>query len=353
MKINPLHFSSLYSIKFGRISQTNHIKPLNIEDENLINSLNADTFTKTVIKTNMPGIYGSKNITGTLVKKINLKNSKGDNIEGFIIKDTKEKDVYYACTKENALCYMRLGGSPMGENQLFVGSLYGQSNNGEYKGAGTELIKFAIEKSKKEGLRGRIGLSMGGSQSFYFKNNFRIPKNYPDHLKKDAVLDYMTRHNIAMNQIRSYDWLAQVVTLDEHGAKALLDDTRFFDSSKSETMYSKNISNGLLGSKKGAINVDVDFSDLTRGETQKKMYVIQLIAKNSENYFTPMADLEMQLMEDSRGNKYLEAKDLRFEEMNKRLARKMAAEIFKAARIKAWDLNAEYIDIENLNFSKK
>ena len=51
----------------------------------------------------------------------------------------------------------------------------------------------------------------------------------------------MTRHKLIPEMIWKKKWDSINVILDEKGAKALLKGERFFDTSTSETMYSKTL----------------------------------------------------------------------------------------------------------------
>ena len=312
-----------------------------------------DIFTPRIIETYMPGTHGTPDIRGRLVKNITLKDSKGKETPGFIIQEIEDENTYYACTKKCALCEMSITRAhPFGTGYIFINSLYGQSNDGQIKGAGTELVKFAIQKSKEAGCDGRLELCMAGSYPFYFKNNFRAGRGYPEHLIMDAALDYTTRKNLWPNDFWKHNFDSINVILDEKGAEALLLGERFFDNSKSETMYSKTLECKSESGKEYLMDSDVDFSDLSGSEPEENACVIQIILKGKENFHKQIAALEMQLLEDKDGKKYLEARNFYTANLGLPLEKTIFEETFKAAETKAKEFGAEYIKTDILNTIK-
>ncbi len=347
--ISNISFGSLFNSEKSKIKRLKTTKAA-INFTPLLRGLPHDTFSPEIVETHMPGTYGTPDIIGRRIKSIALKDTKGNDIPGFIIQEIEDENSYYACTKKCALCEMNISRAhPFGTGYIFINSLYGQSNNGEVKGAGTELIKLAIEKSKATGCDGRLELSMAGSYPFYFKNNFRAGRGYSDYLRKDAVLDYMTRHKLIPEMIWKKKWDSINVILDEKGAKALLKGERFFDTSTSETMYSKNIEYQGKDGKTCTADIDIDFCDFSKSDIRDGTFVIQTILKKEGNYYFPLADLEMQLLEDENGDKYLEAENIRIEELKKDFEKAIIDEMFEAAAIKAKELGAKYIRKDFLN----
>ena len=57
----------------------------------------------------------------------------------------------------------------------------------------------------------------------------------------------------------------------------------------------------------------------------------------------------MQLLEDENGDKYLEAENIRIEELKKDFEKAIIDEMFEAAAIKAKELDAKYIRKDFLN----
>ncbi len=362
MKINNQHSQIIpqntsFTRLFGKVSKGN---PLKSHKESFIKGIHfntgapkEDTFVPKIVKTQMLGGHGDPDIKGTFVKNVTIKDSKGKNTKAFIIQEVKDGNCYYLCTDKEALCRMEIRekNSPCG-GYIYINALYGQSNDDRYKGAGTELIKFAAQKSRDAGFGGRLQLCMAGSFPFYFKNNFRTGRGYPDHTRKDAYLDYMTRKNLSQDDIYKKDWDGITVILDETGARALLDDKRFFDKSKSETMYSKTFLTNTQDGREFKTAVDVDFSDLSEDEPEEHTYIIQIILRGSEHFYKQIASLEMQLLKDEKGRKYLKTNKLQTDNMGEKFEKSLQEELLKAANIKAKELGAEYISTKNLNIIK-
>lgn len=314
--------------------------------------LQEDVFTPKIIETYMPGPHGSPDIRGRLVKNITLKNTEGKPIPGFIIQEIEDANSYYACTEKCALCEMSaVRAHPTGVGYIYINSLYGQNNKGDIRGAGTELIKFAIQKSKDMGCDGRVELCMAGSLPFYFKNNFRAGKGYVRHAAMDAFFDYITRHNLDKAHIHT-EAESPTLILDEKGAEALLLGVRFFDKSKSETMYSKTIECTGKNGKTHRMDVIIDFSDLSDTEPEGNTFVIQAISKDLGRFYQA-ASLEMQLLEDENGKKFFEAKNLNIEKMGQTLEMALIEEMFKAAETKAKEFDTQYINTEILNIHRE
>jgi len=350
MKINALQiFQYPKNVAFGEGYKTEEKKSPNIrallQRANILQGggENNDTFSREIITTQMANTSKKGTIKGTRVKSIPLKDASGRNIKGFIIQKTGTENCFYACTKENALCRMEMvtKNKPYG-GYIYIDALFGQGNDGKIKGAGTELLKFAAQKSMDKGFEGRLELTMAGSSPFYYKNNFRTGRGYPEHLRMDAVLDYTKRHNLPKTAVwdKSID-SSPVMILDERGAKALLEGRRLCDEEKSETMYGKKITYGSKG-KTFEVTVDIDFCDFSKSDPEQNAYVIQAVLKK-EDFYMQLAALEMRLSEDGDGKKFLDIKNIYTNDMDKSLKKTVLKELFKAAKTKADELGAEHI----------
>lgn len=293
--ISPVSFGSLFHPKGSKIKNT---------AANFISGLNGppqDTFSPKIVCLDMKGPHGRNNLEGRVIKNIKLKDSKGKKVSGCILESTKTSNEYYAATKDEVLCRMRLD---EWTNYMYVSELYGQANNGKYKGAGTELLKFAVQKSKEKGYSGRLKLTIGGSPKFYYKNNFRIDKERSkDYIRQNAVLDCMTRLNLYADDIWGKYWGTANVTLEPKEAEALLEGKRLYNETHSEYMGEVEIEYEVKGEKRKK-TVGIDFADLSNCTTTKDVFVAQAYSKNGEK-MTPIANIEMRLLEDENGDKYL------------------------------------------------
>ncbi len=156
-----------------------------------------------------------------------------------------------------------------GNDCIYIEELYGFNNQGDIKGAGTQLLKFASEKSIEKGYKGKLQLKMSGSFPFYYKNNFRITKNTADSNIKNAAIDYITRNGESINKLWLPYWSTPIVELDETSASHMLRGIRDINNSKSKVLYSKQ-----LPIKNRLRNADIDFCDLGSD------FVIQIIDKD-------------------------------------------------------------------------
>ena len=178
-------------------------------------------------------------VKGEIVKKIILKDLSGKKVKGYILKDISRENQYFVCANGKNQCRMIISED---EDSIYIEELYGHNNIGEFKGAGTELLKFASEISLEKGYKGKLSLKMGGSFPFYYKNNFRIDENHTDDVNiKNAALDYITREGVPKNKLWLAHWSTPIVILDEKNAKLMRNSKRLIDSSKSAVLYSKNI----------------------------------------------------------------------------------------------------------------
>ena len=81
---------------------------------------------------------------------------------------------------------------------------------------------------------------MGGSFPFHYKNNFRATR-YKDSDEMNVALDYATRTGCHFTDVWPDFKANQLVDLDETGAEMLLKGERLIDKSKSQTLYSTEI----------------------------------------------------------------------------------------------------------------
>lgn len=208
----------------------------------------------------------NETVKGSFIKDISLKDRQGNNVSGFIIQN---KDNFYACTGDTVLCRMNIKEK---KDCIYISELYGQNNKGKYKGAGTELIKYAVEQSRNKGHEGVIKLFMAGSPSFYYKNNFRMTEESDeDYIGANAILDYCTRYGETCSSMNSYHSFAPLMVLDKKGADALMQGIRLTDESKSQKLYDKVID--LPWETLDAVADFCDFGD---------RFAIQLISKDGE-----------------------------------------------------------------------
>lgn len=333
MNITPVNNTA-----FCAIFHKNHNKP---DDKKPRPEVLGDVFSPSFVTVHMPGQYGFYNASGRYVKNIKLKNASGQDTKGFIIQDAKDRDTYYACTNECALAKMSISKK---DDCIFIKGLHGQNNNGEYKGAGTELLRLAVEKSKQEGFDGKIKLCIGGSHPFYFKSNFLITdgNGEPD-LCKNAALDYITRNNIPVNTIWKSFLAVPRAVLYPKEADMLSSKERVCDKSSSGLMYTKHIEYSVR-EKKFEAGLDIDFCDLSNYSKLKDTYVIQAVLRPAEDIYLPAGAVCMRVLEDMDGHKYLKIERHNSDFTRGEPAETAANELENAVLKKAKELGAEYIE---------
>lgn len=295
------------------------------------------------------GIYDEAKIKAKHIKDITLKDTKGKEVKAFLAKSEEAENNYYICLPQKTLCGMSMYGI---QDYICIKALYGHRHSRRCKGAGTELLKFAVQESIKQGYGGKIKLCMGGSPVFYYKNNFRTENNGYEDVKKNAALDYMARNNLTLDVFYLDNWCTNVV-LKPKEAAALLEGKRLYEQSSSGTICNKNIEYKING-KQYFANIDIDFADLSNCESFENTYVIQAILKSNGKMFQ-IANLEMQLLKDKEGKKFLSIDSLDLEKISKDCDEKIKEELVFAARKKMEEFGAEYIstDISHIEGAKK
>lgn len=288
------------------------------------------------------------------VKNIPLKDVNGKNIDGFIFQNKKHPEWYYACVAQDKefkkLCEMSVFDR---ENHIFVNSLNGQNNDGIYKGAGTGLIKLAVELSREKGYDGRVELLATGSLPFYYKNNFRVVEKpseafqifagcsgFSERLSMDALIDYFARGNSDFHKIWPSAWEKPEMKLDKNAADALMSGKRLYEDNKSETMYNANIIYDRAG-QKHLVDADVVFCEVPSIDEPGKC-VIQLVQKGNK-YIQWLASAEIDMVNDEKGCKFINIDKINFDD---RLITSKGAdaekaikeELLKAVKIKAEEL---------------
>lgn len=305
--------------------------------------LERDIFTPKIMRLDMPGPHGRKDLEGKVVKNIKLKDAAGKKVQGYILESTKTLDEYFVATKDEVLCRMKI--SDFGDS-LSVNALYGQANNGKYKGAGTELLKFAVQKSKDAGKGGRLELTVGGSPRFYYKNNFRQTPHSKNYLRENAVLDFITRQDINIDNVWGKFWNTPYVVLEEKEAEALLHGKRLYEESHSEYMGEFEIEYEHKGEPR-KMTVGIDFADLSNYTVTEGVFVVQAYSKsvNETKFGTnvemhPLANIEMRLLEDENGEKYLQIDTVNESWKGEKAVTK---ELMKVVEAKMDELGAKYI----------
>jgi len=270
--------------------------------------LERDTFSPKIMHLNMPGPHGRNDLEGKVIKNIKLKDKTGKKVPAYILESTKTQNEYYAATKDEVLCRMNISDL---DGSISVNALYGQANNGKYEGAGTELLKFAVQKSKASGKGGRLELTVGGSVKFYYKNNFRQTPRSRNYLRENAALDFITRENLYADDVWNKFWNTPYVVLEEKEAEALLAGERLYKKSHSEYMGEREIEYERKGEKR-KMTVGIDFADLSNCTVTDGVFVAQAYKKNVKKseygdniQMRPVANIEMRLLEDENGDKYL------------------------------------------------
>ena len=182
------------------------------------------------------------------------------------------------------------------KDKLFLISLYTQEHiSRKYKGAGTELLKSAVNESIKRGYNGKIRVNAThGSCStlpFYYKNNFIIEK--PDNVKlygysqyKNAIIQYAIENDIPVdNMLFDFDRQAYM-SLDEKGARAFLEDKRLYKDRTIEQIAQKNINGKNYSSNLIQLPYQNEYVLLVDGEDMEKLktkFFANLLIKENEN----------------------------------------------------------------------
>ena len=134
---------------------------------------------------------------------------------------------------------------------LQVPYLYTQEHKSrKYKGAGTQLLKCAVEESIKRGYNGKLKLQASHSACspmvFYYKNNFVIPRPSDCRLYgyencHNAVIEYAIANNIPIDNLLPETKRSAFMKLDEQGAKAFLQGKQLYKERSVEKLAEKNI----------------------------------------------------------------------------------------------------------------
>lgn len=288
----------------------------------------SDTFETKTIDVKM----GDYKIKCKPVKSVSIKDTEGNDTKALLVQSKATKGQYFIIKDDETLC--RIFFADDGKN-TYIYDLQGQNHKGKYKGAGCELIKTAIDASIKNGHNGKLSLCMADSLPFYFKCNFRIPKDEPNALKKNAFVDYMTRHP----EFKTEDFMANAwqrmpngECLDEKGAAAFLEDKRFIDDSTSKTLYNTS----LKDDEGNIIEADIDFCDFSHDPSINKdnscgTKIIQIINKEGKNgtTFPQMAYIGYDLAEDGT----TDIKDIEIRTNDKTLKEQIKEELLKALEL--------------------
>ena len=137
------------------------------------------------------------------------------------------------------------------QNALDLYSIYTEEyDNKNYKKAGTELLKQAVNESIKRGYNGRIETWASNKSyspvGFYYKENFIVPpfSEYSTCIytqRHNAAIEYSIANNIPVQNVLPYSYRKGQMKLDEQGAKALLDGKRLYEDRIFEKIEQKNI----------------------------------------------------------------------------------------------------------------
>ena len=222
-----------------KISNINFSYTSQIKNQNRLNfcalrSLTKDTFETSTIKTAV------------------IEDVKGNKIKAAI---KEEKDKTNLSDKNPKTISINIGDKKLGhavmydtkqKDALYLKELYTEENFARhYIGAGTELLKCAVEESKKRGYSGRITLCAENSPPpfvFYYKNNFTAA---PEVSLYNAAIDYAARNNIPVEKLLPEGLLSLDMELDEKGAEALLEGERLFEERMFKTIAKTNIGGKL------------------------------------------------------------------------------------------------------------
>ena len=172
------------------------------------------------------------------VRNVTIKDLDGNDVNATIIEETYHS--HFAHKEKKFI--LKVNGEQIGyavvvddndNDKLFLNDLYTEEHNyRKYKGAGTELLKSAVNESIKRGYNGKIKVNAShGACSplpFYYKNNLIIKR--PDDVElygfpqnKNAIIQYAIENNIPVdNMLFEFD-RQTFMNLDEKGAKAFLE----------------------------------------------------------------------------------------------------------------------------------
>lgn len=198
---------------------------------------------------------------GVGIKKVGLKDINDKNVEAYII--SKESTVNGKLNGIKRTTYALIaGGDQYGnmttireKDHVYLEKLETREpSKREYKNAGTELVKCAVEESMKAGFGGKVELVASYSPSpvaFYYKNNFRVPKykkfgNVHYNQQINAGVDYAIRNNVPFERVIP-DPDATYMELDEEGAKALLENRRLYRQRITKKLFTRPLQNHDYG----------------------------------------------------------------------------------------------------------
>lgn len=287
----------------------------------------------------------------TFLENITLKDIKGNNVNALLLQNKADKNNYYVAIKKDneykGLCRMHISDT---NDFIFIDSLYGQNNEGEYKGAGTELIKYAVNLSRQKGHNGRIRLLAAGSFPFCYKNNFRIAdplssayryisdfNDFDNRASMDALMNCAARSNSGCTFDWPLTWEKPELELTEDAADALMRGERLYLDDEYETMYKGDIVYND-GKYKRLLRGDMIFCKAMSSNGAEK-YVVQFVQKN-DTMMQWLGSAEISMVEDDFGDKYM---DIDIINLNDTVVsykgddaiKAIKEELLKAAKIKA------------------
>lgn len=168
-------------------------------------------------------------------------------------------------------------------------------DNKTYRGAGTELLKCAVNESMKRGYNGRIETWASNSKysplAFYYKENFIVPsfsKYAPESFnqKHNAAIEYAISNNIPVQDVLPFSYRKGHMLLDEEGAKALLEEKRLYEDRTFEKIEQKNIDGVNYSANFIQSPLDSEYFIFIANEdakTQKAEFVATVREKENEN----------------------------------------------------------------------
>lgn len=211
MKISPINFISSY-----KIQKQNRIKPQNASDcvsfsgeikiqKTIIkDSENKDKEAVIIVKPD-PEFKSATNFTisadSELIGKAEVSNRKNDRGLNLILINTKQQEK-------------------------------------EYHGAGTALLRSIVRESYDKGYNGRVcakALNYAAPPyAFYYKNNFKIPKDTKNIVggcspAYNIILDYIAKTGTHPQALLPFGMNMIYMELDEKGAQALLEGKRLYE----------------------------------------------------------------------------------------------------------------------------
>ena len=126
------------------------------------------------------------------------------------------------------------------------------------------------------------------------------------------MLDFITRENLSADDVWSKFWNTPYVVLEAKEAEALLEDRRLYAESHSEYFGEREIEYKTKHGEIRKMTIGIDFSDLSNCTVTDGVFVAQAYKKsiNESKYgnnttMRPVANIEMRLLEDKKGDKYL------------------------------------------------